>query len=155
MGASPSREHAIDAVRRVLLQRRQDMGVRVHRDADIGVPEPLLDYLGMHTLDEEQRGRGVPEIVESNRRQAGPLQQGAEAAPDEVLLLDWSADLVREHEIEILPRSAGDEPLLQLPDAGGLILDVRPRRSGKAQHDKNESRSTSRRSSAPAAPRRS
>ena len=42
----------------------QDVGVGVHRLRYGGVPEHLLDYLGMRTLPEKDRGTSVPEVME-------------------------------------------------------------------------------------------
>jgi hypothetical protein len=43
--------------RRLLLHRRQHVRVRVEREADLGVPESLLDDLRMNALGYQQRGR--------------------------------------------------------------------------------------------------
>jgi hypothetical protein len=40
------------------------------------VSEKLLDYLGMHTLAEKERGARVTEVVEASLlRQPGPLEE--------------------------------------------------------------------------------
>jgi hypothetical protein len=42
-------EQRRNLLRRVLVQPRNNVAVGVERDADVGVAQPLLDHLGMHT----------------------------------------------------------------------------------------------------------
>ena len=45
----------------------------------------FLDQLGMVTAREEQRGAGVPEIVEADVRQPGPLEKWLKRSPGYVV----------------------------------------------------------------------
>ena len=47
------------------------------------MPQELLDLLGVDVAVEQQRGAGVPQIIEADRRrQASALQQWLERADD-------------------------------------------------------------------------
>ena len=49
----------------LLLYVRQDVGVEVQGDGDGRVPEHLLDDLRVYVLRQQDRGTGVPKIVET------------------------------------------------------------------------------------------
>ena len=44
------------------------MAVKVQRDPDLAVPQPLTRYLGVNSQRERVRGMSVAQIVESNSR---------------------------------------------------------------------------------------
>ena len=44
------------------------MAVKVQRDPDLAVPQPLARYLGVNPQRERVRGMSVAQIVESNSR---------------------------------------------------------------------------------------
>ena len=44
------------------------MRVSIEGYGDGGVPQKLLGELGVHALPEQQRGGGVPEVVETDVR---------------------------------------------------------------------------------------
>ena len=50
--------------------RRSHVGVQVERDADGGVAEPFADDLRVDAGLEGERGVGVPQVVEADRRQS-------------------------------------------------------------------------------------
>jgi hypothetical protein len=85
--------------------------VRVERDRDGRVTEHFRNDLRMYAATEKQAGRGVPEVVEPNPCEAGVLEEGEEGPPDEVRCLDGTADLIREHQIHVLPSEAVPEPV--------------------------------------------
>ena len=49
------------------------MGVGVERYDDGGVAEELLDELGVDVPLEQERGAGMPEVVEGDGESAAPL----------------------------------------------------------------------------------
>ena len=53
------------ATHSLLLHVRQDVGVGVQGDRNVWVPENLLDYLGVDTLQEEEGGDRMPKIMEA------------------------------------------------------------------------------------------
>jgi hypothetical protein len=55
-----------------LSQSRYDVAVGVQRDGDARVPEHLRDYLGVPAFRQQQRGTGVPEVVEPYVGQPDP-----------------------------------------------------------------------------------
>ena len=52
----------------VLLHRRKDMAVNVHRHADLVVPQKLLHDFGMDPHAKQNSRRAVPEVVEADFR---------------------------------------------------------------------------------------
>jgi hypothetical protein len=56
------------------------------------VSEQLLNDLGMDSPAKEQRGAGVPEVVEAYLGQSGPIKERFEGALDEVLGVEGRAD---------------------------------------------------------------
>ena len=57
-----------DAGRGLLMKGRKDVGVAVQRDLDAGMAEPLLDHLWMNSSLQCERGVGVTEVVQADRR---------------------------------------------------------------------------------------
>ena len=56
----------VECVREGVVERREQVAVAVECDGDAGVPEPLLDGLGVSALGDQQRRVRVAEIVESH-----------------------------------------------------------------------------------------
>ena len=54
--------------RRLLLHVRQDVAVSVQRYGDTGVSKTFAHHLGMRAKNEQDRGMGMPQIMESNPR---------------------------------------------------------------------------------------
>src|SRR5262249_59908686 len=79
------------------------MGVEIHREREGRVPQPLLNYLRMLALSQEEGGRSVPEIVEPDVRQSRPFEQRLERAPLHILGPERRAPARAEHEVVILP----------------------------------------------------
>lgn len=52
--------------RRPILRAWKGMRLDVERDVDLGVPQSLLDYLGMDTLLQHQTGCRVSQVVEAD-----------------------------------------------------------------------------------------
>ncbi len=48
------------------------------------VPEPLLDDLRMNALSQQQCRRGMPQVVETDRGESGPLWQRRKRLPHKV-----------------------------------------------------------------------
>ncbi len=65
------------------------MAVGVERQHDRGVTEPLLNHLGVDARAQEERCVRVPQIVEPEMREPGPLQQWVEPATDQIAFPDW------------------------------------------------------------------
>src|SRR4051794_31723231 len=59
---------AHDRLRRVLGDRRHDVGVEVQRHANSRMTEPFRDHLGMHSGLQRQGRVGVSEIMQPNPR---------------------------------------------------------------------------------------
>jgi hypothetical protein len=57
-------ERQVEPRRRVLLQRADDVGVKVKRDRDRGVSEAFLNHLGMDAFHQELGGMAVTQIME-------------------------------------------------------------------------------------------
>jgi hypothetical protein len=72
------------------------VGVSVERQRDGGVAEPFLDDLGVFAGSHQQRGVAVPQIIEPDSRQLGPLEQRLKVPVDDVLRVEQPAELVGE-----------------------------------------------------------
>ncbi len=59
------------------------MAVKIERDPDLAVAEPLARYLGMHAARQQMRGVEMAQIMEANAR------QGAVASKEGVLFRTW------------------------------------------------------------------
>jgi hypothetical protein len=66
------------------LTLRQEMSVGPRRLVGIGVSQSGRDGLDIHAGDQQQRGTGMPQVMEENALDAGPLQQGLPVADVEV-----------------------------------------------------------------------
>jgi hypothetical protein len=56
----------IHGVRRFAWRGRHDVGVQVRRHGELRVPEDLHHHSRWHVLRKQQRGAGVPQVVEAN-----------------------------------------------------------------------------------------
>jgi hypothetical protein len=72
--------------------------VSIQRDRDGGVPEHLGDDLRVYALRQQQRGAGVPEVVEADLRQPGPPKQGFPVPVVQVVAVRGVAPRVGEDE---------------------------------------------------------
>jgi len=99
----------------VLVEAGDHVGVQVHRDAGVGVAEHFADDLGMDPRREQQRGRGVPQVVEANLRQAEALEQRVELALQRVLRVERAAVAGGEDEVQVAPLLAGSPAVVLLP----------------------------------------
>ena len=113
-GPALLRERLLHGRDRSVLHVRQDVGVGVHRLRYGGVPEHLLDYLGIRAFTEKDRGAGVPEVVEPYPGEPGSLQERPEGAVGEVAHVHGRPDGRSENEVILPPEGAGGESLLQL-----------------------------------------
>jgi hypothetical protein len=101
-----------DFLGRVLVQTGDNVRVRVERDADIRVPEPLLHNLRVDAFLEGEGGPTVPQIVQPDRRQAEPPHSVGKAAGEPFRMQHRAVDVAK-HKIVIGPawsdqqRSAG------------------------------------------------
>jgi hypothetical protein len=82
------------------------------------VSEDLHHHARVDPLGQEQRGAGVPQVVEADGGEAGPHQVRLEGA-DEVARVERPAERVGEDEVPVppLPARPGQEARLQLPRA--------------------------------------
>ena len=78
LGGSHGDENAVHLVRRFLSRLIEKMRVDLKSERDGGVPEQLLDRLGMHTLGDQQGRGAVSRVVRANPAQPG----GVEECPD-------------------------------------------------------------------------
>jgi hypothetical protein len=88
--------------------------VDVEGKAYIGVAQKLLNELGIYTLFQQERGAGVPQVVEAGAlREPGALERSLESAV-EVAAGQGSADAGGEHKSLLLPEPSLLYPLLKL-----------------------------------------
>jgi hypothetical protein len=64
----------------VSLEAESYVGVDGGGDADVGVAEEFFDHDEVDALFQEQGGGGVPEVVEADAAEAGPVEEAAEAS---------------------------------------------------------------------------
>ena len=88
-----------ELIGRCFVQARDDVAVGVERDRDVRVAKPLAHDLRMDAGAERERGRGVPQIVQSDDRQTEPAQHVAEGLGD-VLRVQGPTIRLGEHEVE-------------------------------------------------------
>src|SRR5918998_1572340 len=101
----------------------QDVAVDVEGEAYVGMPEEVLDELGVDALAQQEGGARVPEVVEAGPcGQAGALQGGLERA-GEVTTGERRPDRGTEDEAVVLPELDVPHPLLQLSPA--MLLERR------------------------------
>src|SRR5712692_3594017 len=72
----------------VTSELRHDVGVCIHRQPDLGVAEDLHHHSCWDTLDQQQRGARMPEVVEPSLRQSSPLQKPLESVGN-VRAAEW------------------------------------------------------------------
>mgnify|MGYP007078505677 CR=1 FL=1 len=96
------------------------MAVNVHRCGDAPVAEPFGDNLRVNTLVDEQRRRGMPEIMEPNISKAVFLDELTEPQIG-TLMVKWRAVGVGENE-EPLPALPGVTKLVPLPHTVSVIV---------------------------------
>ncbi len=95
---------------------RQDVAVRVHRQADLGMSEKLHDDARMHPLSEQEAGAPVAQRVELDTAQAGRCNDPLEAFIEGARLKRGS-DPRREDQPAIVPSRTGRKPFLKLAPA--------------------------------------
>ncbi|GAA3246628.1 hypothetical protein GCM10020256_74380 [Streptomyces thermocoprophilus] len=125
-GWQPCRWGAVSALRALLRvvmaacwRRGADVGVDGGGDADVGVPEELLDHDEFHTLLQEERRSGMAKIVEPDTAEARAVEEGGEGA-GKVGGVDGAAGGRGEHVAALLPPVPGSRPFLFLPPSMGL-----------------------------------
>lgn len=64
----------------VVLEAEPDVGVDGGGDADVGVAQQLLDDDQFHPLFQEEGGRRMAEVVESDAAKSGLAEQGVEVS---------------------------------------------------------------------------
>ena len=64
----------IELAHSVLLHRRHDMTVNVHRHTDLVMTQQFLHHLRMHSHAQQDTGCTVSEVVEADLRQPGFLE---------------------------------------------------------------------------------
>jgi hypothetical protein len=92
------------------------VGVHGGGDADVGVPQQLLDHDEFHSLLQEEGRRRVAEIVESDAAERGLTEQGVEV-PGEGGSLDRGSVGSGEDLAAVLPARSRCFALLALPVA--------------------------------------
>jgi hypothetical protein len=69
-------QHLLHRRGRLAPKARYHVGGGVEGRCDVGMPQKLLDELGMHPLGEKEARTGVPEIVEGNPREPAFSSRG-------------------------------------------------------------------------------
>lgn len=69
-----------DAPDRLALARARALGVNVHRDAGLGMPEDGGEFANGHALARSDGGEGAPQVVERDARHAGERDVRVEGA---------------------------------------------------------------------------
>jgi hypothetical protein len=77
------------------------MAVTIHRDRDRRVPELLRDQLRRDPLSDQQRGEGVPQVVEPDSRHLDSTKRRPELPPNEVGGIHRAAVAVREDQVVV------------------------------------------------------
>jgi len=75
------------------------MAVKVKRDPDLAVAQPLARHLGVNAARKQVRGVGVAQVVEANARQAAIAGKKADPFLAEAVRAHGRAVLLRDHEI--------------------------------------------------------
>lgn len=70
-------ESVVEGVDGLALEAESDVGVDAGGDADMGVAEEFLDHDEVDALFQEQGGGGVPEVVEADAPEPGPVEEAA------------------------------------------------------------------------------
>lgn len=65
------------------------VGVYIERDANATVSELLLDVFGIRPLLDEERGKGVAQVMKGDMPQVGPRETGLEPVRTSSLLFRW------------------------------------------------------------------
>jgi hypothetical protein len=112
----------------VAAEGRHDVAVRVRGRAHLCVAEHLHDHPGVNALGQQQRGCGVPPVVEADLAYSRLVQEGRACLPVG-LPLDRPPVGLREDEVMVFPDRTGGDALFELCDPGGLAV---PRRAAAA-----------------------
>ncbi len=80
------------------------MGVQVERDPHARMPQPFGDDLGVHALQQHERGMGVAKVVEPHVRKTGCPKEQPPARGERVGVKRSSVPAI-DHQIQIRPRS--------------------------------------------------
>ena len=96
------------------------------RDADVGVAEALLNNLRMHPGLQREGCPPVPQVMESDRRQAKAAHSFTESTGEPLRVQHRAVD-VAEHEIAIRPPCTHQQPL------SVLLFAVFPKRGNRAE----------------------
>ena len=91
--------------------------------------QKFLDFLRVDVAREEQRGAGVPEVVEAHPGHLCLLEERSERPPPEVGRVDERADLAGEHQSRVLVAVAQYRDLFGL--AGEMLAQRLDRRLGE------------------------
>jgi hypothetical protein len=89
--ASPhASQRGIQRVGGRALHIRRDVAVAVERHRDVGMSQPFLVDRGMHSLSEQQRRTGKPQVMETQVRQDSLPDEALEAGYQHVAVQDLS-----------------------------------------------------------------
>jgi hypothetical protein len=81
------------------------VGVKGHTYGS--VPQQLLHHLGVYAAPEQGRGAGVPEVVETDLREPGLLEEWLEGAIHKVLRVDERTNIGDEDQAAIFVDTGG------------------------------------------------
>src|SRR5215203_5779546 len=117
--------HSLEVLREEIVEAHG--GFAMHGGGDVsvgiggllhrGVPQHLRDELQLLPVLEHECGEGVPEVVESDVRQACLLEERLVGATVEVVAAHYCAGRGREDESQVAPESRVAQALFGLADA--------------------------------------
>src|SRR5262245_42176882 len=81
------------------------MRVQIQGHGHARMAKHLGDDLRRHALEQQQSGGGVPQIMHPQAWQMRFVRYPVEGVED-IGIIPWRADLRREDEVEVIPRSA-------------------------------------------------
>src|SRR4051794_29463788 len=84
-------KRGVECVSKRSARLREEMAVTIACDSNRRVAEVRLDLFEMAAGGDEERRARVPQVVESNVPEAGPLHGAFVVTAPEVVMMDWAA----------------------------------------------------------------
>ena len=108
-----TRDLGFESIGCLALRVGRDVRIEVERHSNVGVTEPLLDDLSMHSLCQEERCTRVTQIMEADHRYVGAGDEIVEAAIERVGV-QGAASFVRKDVSAILVDLVHRKPMFEL-----------------------------------------
>ena len=93
------------------------MGVDIQRQPNTAMPKEFADHFGMDPLLQEQGSGRMAQVVKTDMREPGFIEQWPKGAAEKIPRFHRLPDLVRKDEIVIFPHWPELEPYGGLPAA--------------------------------------